>query len=113
MPTPPLPRAGADGLQRDVDLRRAFDSAAANNPTKGGTMKEEAMRAEGDGNEQRSSLRPVKNPKERLRHLEERESALTAELEAARAECNRLVDEVERPRQGLATGESTVADVGK
>jgi len=45
--------------------------------------------------------------------LEERESALTAELEAARAEGSRLVDEVERQREALAAGEGSAADVGK
>jgi hypothetical protein len=77
-------------------------------------MSEHGVAAESDGNELRPGPpRAVKKPKERLRHLEERESALTAELEAARAEASRLIDVVEQQRQALAGGEGTAVEVGR
>jgi hypothetical protein len=78
-------------------------------------MSEHGVAAESDGNELRPGPRAVKttSPKGRLAKLEERETALAAELAAARAEASRLIDVVEQQRQALAGGEGTAVEVGR
>jgi len=54
-----------------------------------------------------------RNPKERLRHLTSRKTALQEEIEAARAVEARRIEALEARRQGLAGGEGTAADVAR